>query len=183
MGLGACCAAVSVALAAALGAYQERTFKRYGGEWREALFYSHVMALPAFALWRGELSAVMRRWLSPAALSERLELPLPLSVHASLLSLGWHKRPMSVALADAVRVRARTRVPLLPRRWALLMLNLTSAHLAMCGIYKVTTDSSAITCTMAVTARKLCMLTSVQESRSIHVPRTTYHVPLTRLPG
>ena len=132
------------------------------------------MALPAFALWRGELSAVMRRWLSPAVLSERLELPLPSSVHASLLSLtGWRKRPISVALAGAARARARTRVPLLPRRWALLILNLTSAHLAMCGIYKITTDSSAITCTMAVTARKLAsLLLSIRLfNRGAFVPR------------
>ena len=133
LGAGAALAAVSVVLAAALGSFQDAVYARHGRHWQEALFYSHALALPAFALWRRDLATTLRRWRSRAVLAERLVLPL-----------GGGGGGVAV--------------PLLPRRWLLLALNLLSAHLAMSGIYRVTTATSALGCTMAVTTRKFASL-------------------------
>ena len=139
LGAGAALAAVSVVLAAALGSFQDAVYARHGRHWKEALFYSHALALPAFALWRRDLAATLRRWRSRAVLAERLVLPL---------GGGGGSGGGGGGVA----------VPLLPRRWLLLALNLLSAHLAMSGIYRVTTATSALGCTMAVTTRKFASL-------------------------
>jgi len=117
--IGGLLAAGSVVASAILGAFQDNTFETYGKHWREALFYSHALTLPAFFLFRKQLYQILKRWLQPKKRNIKL--------------------------------------------WLLLLSNIACVNVAMSGIYKITNETSSLSCTIAVTVRKfLSLLLSLQ---------------------
>nr|KAJ3421594.1 hypothetical protein HK105_002994 [Polyrhizophydium stewartii] len=46
---------LALVLACFLGQMQQHTYTQYGQQWREGLFYTHALALPAFLLFAGDL--------------------------------------------------------------------------------------------------------------------------------
>ncbi|KAL3961580.1 hypothetical protein ACCO45_003103 [Purpureocillium lilacinum] len=65
---------VAQLLSAIMGLYTEATYQRYGPQWRENLFYSHVLSLPLFL----PFARSMARTLGRMAKSRPLPVPLPL---------------------------------------------------------------------------------------------------------
>jgi len=65
---------VAQLLSAIMGLYTEATYQRYGPQWRENLFYSHVLSLPLFL----PFAPSMARTLGRMAKSRPLPVPLPL---------------------------------------------------------------------------------------------------------
>ncbi|KAJ2156420.1 golgi uridine diphosphate-N- acetylglucosamine transporter [Coemansia sp. RSA 552] len=51
---------LGVFFAAMLGLYQERIYSKYGKHWQEGLFYSHLLALPMFALFWSDIAQQAR---------------------------------------------------------------------------------------------------------------------------
>lgn len=47
---------LAVLTSAFLGLLQQRTYGKYGGHWREGLFYTHTLSLPFFLLFHKEIS-------------------------------------------------------------------------------------------------------------------------------
>jgi len=116
--IGTLLATSSVFASAALGAFQDSVFETWGKHWREALFYSHALTLPAFLIFWKQLYQIGTRWMKPNGTSLKL--------------------------------------------WVLLLSNIACVNIAMSGIYKVTNETSSLSCTIAVTVRKfLSLLLSV----------------------
>ncbi|KAJ6445525.1 UDP-N-acetylglucosamine transporter YEA4 [Purpureocillium lavendulum] len=65
---------VAQLLSAIMGLYTEATYQRYGPQWRENLFYSHILSLPLFL----PFAPSMARTLSRMAQSKALAVPIPL---------------------------------------------------------------------------------------------------------
>ncbi|UNI15289.1 golgi uridine diphosphate-N- acetylglucosamine transporter [Purpureocillium takamizusanense] len=77
---------VAQLLSAVMGLYTEATYQRYGPQWRENLFYSHILSLPLFL----PFAPSMARTLGRMATSRPLPIPLPLvgEVPSQLLYLA-----------------------------------------------------------------------------------------------
>ncbi|KAI9809003.1 MAG: hypothetical protein M1825_002292 [Sarcosagium campestre] len=91
-GIGLAVLLVAQLLSAVMGIYIQRTYEVYGGAWREALFYSHLLSLPFFLPVLGRLRTqlwvlldsplvVFSTWVLPRV---RVEMP----VHLAMLGLN-----------------------------------------------------------------------------------------------
>uniref|UniRef100_A0A914I9Q6 Uncharacterized protein n=1 Tax=Globodera rostochiensis TaxID=31243 RepID=A0A914I9Q6_GLORO len=75
--LGVLMLSAALLISSYLAICQERMYKEYGKHPREAMFYTHAVSLPLFALMGGDIARSARRFSSaPAALFVGLSLPL-----------------------------------------------------------------------------------------------------------
>ena len=118
-------------LSAYLGHLQDRTYRAYGKQtWKEVMFYSHLLALPAFAV------------VSPDIL-HHLQL---------LYSLPPPVLPVAVPFLPSLSTS------LSPPLLLVLLCNLVTQTVCIRGVYILTTNTSTLTCSLAITARKLLSL-------------------------
>ncbi len=126
-------------MSAIMGLYTEETYKIYGPQWKENLFYSHLLSVPLFlpffpSLWKQFMKL---------AKSETLTLPLP----------SLHEYP---ALAAEVRRGIESiRVP--SQLW-FLALNVLTQYACIRGVNLLAAASSALTVTIVLNIRKLVSL-------------------------
>lgn len=121
---------VAQLLSAIMGLYTEATYRQYGPQWRENLFYSHVLSLPLFL----PFAPSMSRTLSRMAKSERLAVRLPF------------------ATATA------TGIAHVPSQLAYLATNVLTQYACIRGVNLLTAASSALTVTIVLNIRKLVSL-------------------------
>ena len=122
-----------------MGLYTEETYRIYGPQWKENLFYSHLLSIPLFApffpsLWRQ---------FSKLAHSAPLRLPVP--------SLKDYP-----ALAAEVR-RGLEGLEVPSQLWY-LALNVLTQYACIRGVNLLAAASSALTVTIVLNVRKLVSL-------------------------
>lgn len=115
-------------LSAIMGLYTEATYRKYGPQWKENLFYSHVLSLPLFL----PFIPSMRRNLLVLSKSTPLELYIPFA--ASL---------------QHIRV---------PSQLAYLSANVLTQYACIRGVNLLAANASALTVTIILSIRKLMSL-------------------------
>ncbi|XDG10478.1 hypothetical protein ABKA04_010093 [Annulohypoxylon sp. FPYF3050] len=127
-------------LSAIMGLYTEETYKKYGPQWKENLFYSHLLSLPLFLPFsRSLISQFMRLAHSD---------PLPLPVLAGQVNLS----------TVPATVRQSIEGIYIPSQVAYLALNVLTQYACIRGVNLLAAASSALTVTIVLNIRKLVSL-------------------------
>lgn len=134
---------VAQVLSAVMGIYTEETYRTYGPQWKENLFYSHFVALPLFLPFAGSMWAQLQRLLA----SEPLQLPW---THLGQLG-GWGDEGWTWALKKGMGVQ-------IPSQLAYLALNVLTQYACIRGVNLLASTSSALTVTIVLNVRKLVSL-------------------------
>lgn len=111
-----------------MGLYTEETYQRYGPQWKENLFYSHLLSLPLFL----PFAPSMARTLSLVIKSEPIVLPAPLATATGPLRL--------------------------PSQLLYLVTNVLTQYACIRGVNLLAAASSALTVTIVLNIRKLVSL-------------------------
>ncbi|KAK2045858.1 NST UDP-N-acetylglucosamine transporter [Colletotrichum somersetense] len=130
---------VAQVLSAIMGLYTEETYKKYGPQWRENLFYSHLLSLPLFLPFAPSLIRQFRRLASSPPLS------LPTLGYLSGLGLGEKTG------GEAAEFH-------LPSQLAYLATNVLTQYACIRGVNLLAAVSSALTVTIVLNIRKLVSL-------------------------
>ena len=112
-----------------MGIYTEVTYKQYGPQWRENLFYSHILSLPLFLPFAPSMWSCFSRMTRTA--------PLQLSTPISLVNTLAAQTPSQVAY---------------------LWMNVFTQYACIRGVNLLAAVSSALTVTIVLNIRKLVSL-------------------------
>lgn len=126
---------VAQSLSAVMGLYTEETYRIYGPQWKENLFYSHLLSLPLFMPF---LPSITRQFLKLAH-----SPPLPLAL------------PGGVAEPSVQELLAKIRIP---SQLFYLALNVLTQYACIRGVNLLAAASSALTVTIVLNIRKLVSL-------------------------
>lgn len=129
-------------LSAIMGLYTEETYRQYGPQWKENLFYSHILSLPLFVPF---MPSLVRQFMRLAA-SEPLSLPL-----GRLLDSD------AAANIPAHVQKSLERIHI-PSQLAFLVLNVLTQYACIRGVNLLAAASSALTVTIVLNIRKLVSL-------------------------
>ncbi|KAK3394049.1 UAA transporter family-domain-containing protein [Podospora didyma] len=130
---------VAQVLSAIMGLYTEETYRIYGPQWKENLFYSHLLSLPLFIPFLPSLS----RQFVKLANSAPLALPVPSLNDYPNLSPGIQ--------------RGLERIQI-PSQLFYLTLNVLTQYACIRGVNLLAAASSALTVTIVLNIRKLVSL-------------------------
>ncbi|KAK3694965.1 UAA transporter family-domain-containing protein [Podospora appendiculata] len=130
---------VAQVMSAIMGLYTEETYRIYGPQWKENLFYSHLLSLPLFLPF---LSSLSRQFVKLAN-SAPLALPIPSLEEYPNLSPGL--------LSTLERIR-------IPSQLFYLLLNVLTQYACIRGVNLLAAASSALTVTIVLNIRKLVSL-------------------------
>lgn len=126
-------------LSAIMGLYTEETYRKYGPQWRENLFYSHLLSLPLF------LPFMPSMWRQFNKLANSPPLPLPIAT-----LFGLEKLPGSVQEGvDRIQI---------PNQLFYLVMNVLTQYACIRGVNLLAAASSALTVTIVLNIRKLVSL-------------------------
>ncbi|KAI0478672.1 UAA-domain-containing protein [Xylariaceae sp. FL0804] len=131
---------VAQILSAAMGLYTEETYRQYGPQWKENLFYSHLLSLPLFLPFARSLIRQFLRLVD----SPPLRLPLP----AEQINM--------TTVPEAVQKRVEGLY--VPSQVAYLILNVLTQYACIRGVNLLAATSSALTVTIVLNIRKLVSL-------------------------
>ncbi|KAK4131793.1 UAA-domain-containing protein [Trichocladium antarcticum] len=130
---------VAQVLSAIMGLYTEETYRMYGPQWKENLFYSHLLSLPLFLPFLPSLS----RQFMKLANSAPLALSVPSVEDYPNLS------PNLAQVVDDLRI---------PSQLFYLVLNVLTQYACIRGVNLLAATSSALTVTIVLNIRKLVSL-------------------------
>ncbi|KAF7544767.1 hypothetical protein G7046_g9719 [Stylonectria norvegica] len=119
---------VAQILSAVMGLYTEATYARYGPQWKENLFYSHLLSLPLFIPFAPSMARTLGRLMKSAP----LEMP-------GMLRLA----------SDSVNI---------PSQLVFLATNVLTQYACIRGVNLLAAVSSALTVTIVLNIRKLVSL-------------------------
>lgn len=130
-----------------LGNYQNIMGERYGRAPEEAMFYMHLLSVPAFLFTLGDLRTHAALWSASPATSE---------VVAAWLE-GGGTAPAHPLLANLVAAAA---APLarLPIMWTYAALNVVTQYCCIVGVYNLTPVADPLTVNVVLTVRKFLSL-------------------------
>ncbi|KAI9352416.1 UAA transporter [Pilaira anomala] len=136
---------IAMVLSAGMGLYQEVTYKKYGKQWREGLFYTHFLALPFFLFFYKDLmnqvTTYNKSTLMPVS-SILQEIP----VLGSLATLV----PESIMIVlNQFEVR---------KLWAFLFLNVVTQYVCIAGVNRMTSVATSLTLNLVLNLRKFTSL-------------------------
>jgi len=131
---------VAMVLSSIMGLYTEETYKIYGGQWKENLFYSHLLSLPLFIPF---IPAMTRQFMKLAS-SPPLELPFLQRLPGS--------EPMTANLQKGIQQIH------IPSQLAYLVANVLTQYACIRGVNLLAAASSALTVTIVLNIRKLVSL-------------------------
>ncbi|OAA65418.1 upd-c transporter [Niveomyces insectorum RCEF 264] len=134
---------VAQVLSSIMGLYTEETYKKYGPQWKENLFYSHLLSLPLFL---PLMPSLVRQF---ARLARSAPLTLPFAGDAA-----------AEAAVPAVAAGLRKSVERIhiPSQLAYLVLNVLTQYACIRGVNLLAAASSALTVTIVLNIRKLVSL-------------------------
>jgi UDP-xylose/UDP-N-acetylglucosamine transporter B4 len=130
---------VAQSLSAVMGLYTEETYRIYGPQWKENLFYSHLLSLPLFLPF---LPSLTRQFMKLAS-SEPLQLP------TSLIAEYVNLPPAAQSTLQSIR---------LPSQLVFLALNVLTQYACIRGVNLLAAATSALTVTIVLNIRKLVSL-------------------------
>jgi UDP-xylose/UDP-N-acetylglucosamine transporter B4 len=128
-------------LSATMGLYTEETYRIYGPQWKENLFYSHLLSLPLFLPFLPSLIKQFSKLANSAPLS--LSMPLPELANYPNLSPDVQKSVENIKI---------------PSQLFYLMLNVLTQYACIRGVNLLAAASSALTVTIVLNIRKLVSL-------------------------
>ncbi|KAL2263426.1 hypothetical protein VTK26DRAFT_6809 [Humicola hyalothermophila] len=130
---------IAQVLSAIMGLYTEETYRKYGPQWKENLFYSHLLSLPLFLPFLPSLSRQFMKLANSAPLS----LPVPSTGEYPNLSSGLQQG------LEKIRI---------PSQLFYLVLNVLTQYACIRGVNLLAAASSALTVTIVLNIRKLVSL-------------------------
>lgn len=132
-------------MSAIMGIYTEETYRKYGPQWQENLFYSHILSLPLFIPFMPSLY----RQFTKLAASEPLTLMTPFG---SLIgNAGDNNPPLAQLQKNLEQIRV-------PSQLVYLVLNVLTQYACIRGVNLLAAASSALTVTIVLNIRKLVSL-------------------------
>nr|ODN95565.1 solute carrier family 35 (UDP-xylose/UDP-N-acetylglucosamine transporter), member B4 [Cryptococcus depauperatus CBS 7855] len=143
---------VALVLSALLGLYQEQTFKLYGRQWKEALFYGHFLSLPLFAPFYSDLVQTYNAYGSSPSLT-LLTIPCP-SISSSMPLFAESSEFSSSSWQSLIDWHDI----LLPSAMFSLVLSLVTQGICVRGVNKLTTMVNSVTVNLILTVRKAVSL-------------------------
>ncbi|KAH8893713.1 UAA-domain-containing protein [Thozetella sp. PMI_491] len=126
-------------MSAIMGLYTEETYKIYGPQWKENLFYSHLLSVPLFAPFFPSLWTQFLKLANSAPLT----LPLPSLTDYPALSIEVRRG------IENIRI---------PSQLWFLALNVLTQYACIRGVNLLAAASSALTVTIVLNIRKLVSL-------------------------
>lgn len=130
---------VAQVLSAIMGLYTEETYRKYGPQWKENLFYSHLLSLPLFVFFLPSM------WAQFNKLANSPPLPLPI---ASLFGVEKLSDNLQRSV-DMVQI---------PSQLFYLAMNVLTQYACIRGVNLLAAASSALTVTIILNIRKLVSL-------------------------
>ncbi|KAF9582290.1 golgi uridine diphosphate-N- acetylglucosamine transporter [Lunasporangiospora selenospora] len=130
---------VALVVSSLLGLLQETTYRKYGAEWREGLFYSHFLALPMFILFYKDILEQFRVF----------NLSTPVPALQLVRQLGPYL-PTSLAYWLSTIT--------IPRLWIFLAVNTLTQFMCISGVHRLTSLSTALTLNFILNLRKFTSL-------------------------
>ncbi|KAI8347953.1 UAA transporter [Mortierella sp. GBAus27b] len=137
--IGVIMLSVALIISSLMGLLQEATYKKYGSEWREGLFYSHFLALPMFLLFYSDIMEQFRIF--------NRSTPIP------VLQLVRQVGPY-LPTSLAYQLSSIT----IPRLWIFLAINTLTQFMCISGVHRLTSLSSALTLNFILNLRKFTSL-------------------------
>ncbi|CAO3632256.1 unnamed protein product [Cunninghamella echinulata] len=136
---------VAMVLSAGMGLFQEVTYKKYGKQWREGLFYTHFLALPFFLFFFSDISSQIKIY--------NQSTPAPLTVLFEQVPVlgdffSWLPGPIQQSL-DLI---------IMPKLWAYLILNVITQYVCIAGVNRMTATCSSLTLNLVLNLRKFTSL-------------------------
>ncbi|KAI8365102.1 UAA transporter [Blakeslea trispora] len=136
---------VAMILSAGMGLFQEVTYKKYGKQWREGLFYTHFLALPFFLFFYKDLLAqVVAYQRSP------------------LMSLPdiFQQIPMMGAINELLpeAILSKLKVFYVHKLWAFLIMNVLTQYVCIAGVNRMTSVATSLTLNLVLNLRKFSSL-------------------------
>lgn len=122
-----------------MGLYTEDTYRIYGPQWKENLFYSHLLSLPLFIPFLPSIASQFGK----LAKSPPLQLPTRDLADYASLSPGVQKS------LEGFRI---------PSQLAYLVVNVLTQYACIRGVNLLAAASSALTVTIVLNIRKLVSL-------------------------
>ncbi|KAI9033838.1 UAA transporter [Phycomyces nitens] len=137
---------VAMILSAGMGLYQEVTYKTYGKQWREGLFYTHFLALPFFGLFYKDIISQVKVYnASPIENIPALLQSFP--IIDSMLSSPW----LSLLRSFLNKLE-------IPRLWLYLSFNVFTQYVCISGVNRMTSMSTSLTLNLVLNLRKFTSL-------------------------
>lgn len=130
---------VAQVLSAIMGLYTEETYRKYGPQWKENLFYSHLLSLPLFI----PFMPSMWRQFNKLANSP----PLPLNI-ANLFGVETFGNDIQQSIERIY----------IPSQLFYLVMNVLTQYACIRGVNLLAAASSALTVTIVLNIRKLVSL-------------------------
>jgi solute carrier family 35 (UDP-xylose/UDP-N-acetylglucosamine transporter), member B4 len=122
-----------------MGLYTEDTYRKYGPQWKENLFYSHLLSLPLF------IPFMPSMWRQYNRLASSPPLPLPIGD-----IFGIQKLPDNVqGIIDRIYI---------PSQVFYLAMNVLTQYACIRGVNLLAAASTALTVTIVLNIRKLVSL-------------------------
>ncbi|KAI1202445.1 UAA transporter family-domain-containing protein [Nemania serpens] len=131
---------VAQALSAIMGLYTEETYRQYGPQWKENLFYSHLLSLPLFLPFTKSLVRQFMRLVDSPPLALRLPID---QANLTALPEAWRK------VVEGIYI---------PSQVTYLSLNVLTQYACIRGVNLLAAVSSALTVTIVLNIRKLVSL-------------------------
>ncbi|KAI9709225.1 MAG: golgi uridine diphosphate-N- acetylglucosamine transporter [Chrysothrix sp. TS-e1954] len=145
-------------IAAIMGVYVEMTYARFGRNWRQNLFYSHLLGLvPSLLLYRTVAPQLARLWHGPRATFPAgvLDWVIP-SSYSAYGSEGWWaavKSAPSRVLSQSSHDKEHGWGP--SQSILLLLLNSITQVVCISGVNRLSAQTTAVTVTVVLNIRKL----------------------------
>ncbi|KAF9355627.1 golgi uridine diphosphate-N- acetylglucosamine transporter [Mortierella sp. AD094] len=130
---------IALIVSSLMGLLQESTYKTYGSEWREGLFYSHFLAVPMFLMFYSDI-------MEQIGIFNR-STPIP------VLQLVRQVGPY-LPTSLAYKLSSIT----IPRLWIFLAVNTLTQFMCISGVHRLTSLSSALTLNFILNLRKFTSL-------------------------
>ncbi|WVQ66138.1 uncharacterized protein L199_004316 [Kwoniella botswanensis] len=141
---------LAMIISAFLGLWQEQTYRIYGKEWKEALFYGHALSLPFFLPMQSSLKSTFNSYLSspPINLSS-LSLPIPITSSFPIPFPSYN--PLKSILGGYADL-------LIPSAILGLLINIVTQGICVRGVNRLTSKVNSVTVNLVLTVRKAISL-------------------------
>ncbi|CAG8449625.1 2978_t:CDS:2, partial [Acaulospora colombiana] len=136
---------IALILSCIMGLYQEFTYKKYGSNWREGLFYTHFLALPLFFLFYSDIKGQIQSFNN-----------------SPLVSLDDMITKFKGDLHSFGRARSVMKHCYLPQTWIYLLINSHTSvqprFVCVSGVHRLNSISTALTLNLVLNLRKFTSL-------------------------
>ncbi|KNC98675.1 UDP-galactose transporter [Spizellomyces punctatus DAOM BR117] len=136
---------LALVLACLLGQLQQLTYTKFGRHWREGLFYTHFLGMPAFLLFYDDIRTQIIEYNSSPLVS-LIEAVEPFLV-------TWLPSSVWTALNRGPWLQVR-----LPSMWLYLLLNTATQYVCISGVHRLSSMASSVTLNMILSVRKFVSL-------------------------